>query len=137
MTIRAEIEAIVARQDATAAEKRAMIADIKAGHIHLADKPRTIEVTRGRNTYTATIAGAERVPGGVSIDLALARNGKAIPFNGPWVVINPPCMVEDPQGDIVRTIRDPKTKEVTERRYRIDPAAAFREMLRDLVAGLK
>lgn len=137
MTIRAEIEAIVARQDATAAEKRAMIADIKAGHIHLADKPRTIEVTRGRNTYTATIAGAERVPGGVSIDLALARNGKAIPFNGPWVVINPPCMVEDEAGDVVIERRDPKTKEIVQKRYREDPAAAFRQMLRDLVMSLK
>ncbi len=137
MTIRTEIEAVAARQDATAAEKRALITDIKARHIHLADKPRTIEVTRGRNTYTATIAGAERVPGGVLIDLSLARNGTPIPFNGPWIIINPPCMVEDEAGDVVIERRDPKTKEIVQKRYREDPAAAFRQMLRDLVMSLK
>lgn len=137
MTLRAELEAIAARQDVTADEKRTLIADAKAEAVHVAEKPQTVEIERGRNTYALTIASVRRRSAGIVVDLSIARNGEEVPFNGPWVIINPPCMVEDPQGDIVRFIRGPKTKEVTERRYRIDPAAAFREMLRDLVMGLK
>lgn len=137
MTLRAELAAIAARQDVTADEKRTLIADAKAEAVHVAEKPQTVEIERGRNTYALTIASVTRRLAGIVVDLSIARNGVEVPFNGPWVIINPPCMVEDEAGDIVRLVRDPKTKEMTERRYRIDPAAAFREMLRDMVMSLK
>lgn len=51
-----------------------------------------------------------------------------------FVIINPPILVSDPQGDEVRTIRNTFTGETFERRFRVDPKAALLETLAHTVS---
>jgi len=53
----------------------------------------------------------------------------------PWIIVNPPMLVDDPSGDIVLDIiePDPKTGEIIktgERRLREDPSAAIIDLIR-------
>jgi len=59
---------------------------------------------------------------GVSVDLSAAN---------PFYFHNPPILVPDPAGDIVRTSTDPQTGLPVEHRYREDVQAALRAMVLD------
>jgi hypothetical protein len=63
----------------------------------------------------------------------ISNGNNVTPANvNPIIVINPPILIDDPAGDIVRTWTDPQGVEQT-RTLREDLRAALREVVRDAV----
>jgi hypothetical protein len=75
--------------------------------------------------------------GAVTFSVRVARAGVDVTPKdlNPIRVVNPPILVDDPAGDIVRTSTDPTTGVVTTRRLREDLPAALLAIVRDLVRG--
>lgn len=91
-------------------------------------------VTRGR--FTVTILDAPRVVAHKLVfRVRIERDGIDVtpPDLNPIEVTNPPVLVEDPAGSIVRTWNDPQTGIPRSRRLRLDPPAAMLQIVRDLV----
>ncbi len=95
-------------------------------------------INRGR--YTLAILRASIDAGVVEVFARAYRDGAQLGF-GPdgtvdverFVIVNPPLLVPDPAGDIVRMQRDWSTGEMVESRYRVDVAEALLSVLADMV----
>jgi hypothetical protein len=93
-------------------------------------------ITRGAFTVTLTSAAIVPAHGLLEFNLKITRtsNGKDVtPADlNPIRVYNPPILVDDPAGDIVRTWTHPETQEVMTRRLKEDLPAALLDIVRDL-----
>jgi hypothetical protein len=143
MSVRDDIASVRQSRALSEEGKRARIADLKAAAIKDAAPPDpvAIEWQTKRGAYAVTLNAVKKIVGGVEIDMQVSRDGKAVPFDGPWVVINPPVLIEAADGDIVRPIMrfDPKTMKsvkIGERRLKEAPLLALRQMLREFVEAL-
>lgn len=85
-----------------------------------------------------------RVDGAVVEARCIGRCDGKVVLDDTVRVVNPPTLVPDPAGDVVRTFEvpaptadDPDAVEVREERYRDDPAEALRIVLADVVERLR
>lgn len=112
-------------------------ADTKAVELQAVFRSGSLTFRHRKQSIHVSVKGIGRCRGGVVIDFSINRAGEPVPYNGPWVVINPPLYVDDPEGAVVlkgrRYDRDKKQFVETERRVRKDPLAALRSALRDEV----
>lgn len=90
------------------------------------------------------IVEVNKIDGGVEILARAWKDGKQIGFgeNGTvdierFRIFNPPIIVPDENGDIVRTFTDSITGEVTTTHYREDPEAAMLEVIRHNISVMK
>lgn len=86
-----------------------------------------------KGTQTATIKSVEALPNndGVRLTVAVFDAGKDVtpPDLNPWIVLNPPMLVEDAAGDVQIAAMDRDGKAVT-RTFREDPAAVLVDIVR-------
>lgn len=82
------------------------------------------------------IQDIKAIEGGVEILARAWRRGEPVGFGKDgsveierFIIYNPPILVDDPQGDIVREWRDVPTGALRERRLREDPAEAVRQVI--------
>lgn len=116
-------------------EKRKAVAAARAAEFSTEIGPRDIQ--RGR--FTLSVQRASISGGRVEIFARVYRDGVQLGF-GPdgtvdverFVIHNPPLLVPDDVGDIVRQYTDLVTQEVIERRFRVD----VREALLTAIAGM-
>lgn len=92
--------------------------------------------TIGARVYVLTLLDAPSLSGSLlRLRLGLTRNGTSVPLfggDGSLLIANPPVLVDDPAGDIVRTSTDAKGV-VTTRALREDVAEALRIAVFDAV----
>lgn len=79
-------------------------------------------------TGKATIGGIRHRQDAEKLDSVEVWTG---PVKGSpaYRLINPPMLVEDPQGDVILTENDPLRKKKVVRKYRVDPLQAIAEFL--------
>lgn len=80
-----------------------------------------LPLTARREGLTITITEFSQDGNAVTVEGSISRDGVELPISWPCIVVNPPLLVEDPQGDVERTFEDAATGEVTTLRFRVDP----------------
>ena len=84
---------------------------------------------------TVSLDTAKVGPSGeVIFDLSWSIEGIEQDFNGPWVIINPPCRTDDPEGDIILYTRveiEGSPDELVEDRFTADPAKILTKLVKD------
>jgi hypothetical protein len=81
------------------------------------------------------IQSIKEIDGGVEVLARAWKGGKQLGFGDGSVdierfrIFNPPILVEDPEGEVVRDIFNPETRQNEEWRYREDLAEALRQTL--------
>lgn len=115
--------------DLDAATSQAERQQIKAAY--LAERLAALNLPRTVGPVTITAVTVKQIPGGWAV--TIDGTGGNRPSMWPWTVINPPLLVDDPAGTIVRTYTDPNGN-VTTRRFRLDPVAAIRQKLTQLAS---
>lgn len=128
MTIRDEIEAVRINVLLTEAAKRTQITDIKSEAIRAAFPtfPVIMEWRLRGTTSTITINAIKKVALGLEIDMDIIRGGTTVIYDKPWVIINPPVLVEDVTGDVI----------IGDRTFKEAPQLALRQIVRDFVESL-
>jgi hypothetical protein len=126
-----EGESALSQADSSAA---AEAADLKAAEI-VKENP-VGEYTNSQYGITIDIQGVSKIPGGVEVFARASKNGKPLGFGPDGTVeterfrfFNPPILVDDPTGSIVREWTDSVTKQTVTRHLREDPIAAIRDDL--------
>lgn len=129
------IQSILANGSLTNAQKQAQIQQTKANAINnflTGHLPFTF--TQGVWSVTITAASVVTTPLGyaISLTISLTRSGVTVNLGdrNPFVFINPPMLVPDPAGTIIRTATLPAWQgggTVTQT-YTEDPPTAFKQM---------
>lgn len=98
-----------------------------------------VKIAKGiktRSQYEIEITDTKTIEGGVEIYARVKENGKQIGFGKDGTVdierfrfFNPPILVEDPNGDIVRESFDDKTGKTDISKFREDPNEAILQAL--------
>lgn len=127
---------LVGFETKTATEKQAIRAQIrayKAGE-HLAEYqallPYAVNLGGGAK---ATILAAVLDNGNLRLEMEFRQGNTVLPFDNPWVIVNPPLLWPDPAGDVVRVGTDRNGNPVEER-YREDLLAVGRDMIARMFA---
>jgi len=120
-----DLATIGGRGDLTDDEKYRLIARRKADEVE-----GRLAVTLPATVGPITVTGVRRVEDRGSWAVEVEGSGGRIDW--PVRVVNPPMLVPDASGTIVRDVVDGGRK-IGERRFRLDPLAALRETL----AGLR
>lgn len=123
------IEAVKERGDLDTRQKSAEFGKVRAdAHVDaigaVQSKDGSLVIDRG-DGRVITARLVERGENSITLRIDWTIDGKPQSFSNPWVIVNPPCLVPDPSGDVVRESTDPETGEPTTRRYREDPMAAL------------
>jgi hypothetical protein len=82
--------------------------------------------------YSITVTAMEEVDGNLVSTMEATRQGVPVVLNNPFVYVNPPLMIEDPQGDVIRTWTDRNGVEHSIN-YREAPLLAYRALVVDSV----
>jgi hypothetical protein len=110
-------------------------ARIRAGKLYAAVQAKTsIEVGKGR---IVTIDSIEALPknDAVKLTITLTQDGKDVTPKGfnPWIIANPPTLVDDPNGDVVIESTN-EAGDITKRTLRDDPQAALADIIKRIFA---
>lgn len=128
------IAAIVANGSLTRAQKWTQISQARANGINaLLAGHLPFVFTQGvwSVTVTAATVAATSLGYAISITVTVTKSGVAQTVNNPLIFINPPVLVDDPAGTIVRTSSLPAYSGggTFTRTYREDAAAALRQIV--------
>ena len=101
------------------------------------------KIAKGKKTrskYEIEITDTKAIEGGVEIFARVSENGKQIGFGRDgtidierFVFVNPPIMVDDPSGAIVRKWNDSRTGERKQRKLKEDPDEAILRALEHVI----
>lgn len=129
MALRDDIEAIRADESLTANQKLAAIARTRANGVVAAVRKGNFPFTFTRGRFEVEITSAGKWGNdGVEVFLNVKRDGKELNVDPHHVIINPPILFPDEDGDVEITDTQGKV-----RRYREDPLACILEALIDAV----
>jgi len=127
--IRDFIAAAMADGSLTDAQRRRLIRRIRAQQIRNALPAMPFTFTPGQFSITVESASFDAANDALTVVLSASRAGVPIPLDNPFVYINPPTHVPDPNGDYIRT--DPKSGLVAT--FSEAPLLAFRAMVLESV----
>jgi hypothetical protein len=96
----------------------------------------TVPFTVQRDELIITVDSFAQDGNTVTVTGDIVRDGQSIPISWPCIIVNPPTLVEDPNGEIERTYEDATTGEVTIRRLRLDPVECLIRTLIDVAGGV-
>lgn len=103
----------------------------------------SIERTSRKN-YDIQIVSMETIDGGVQVFVRAWKDGMQVGFGRDgsvdmerFRIFNPPILVDDSKGDIVRTWTDSYTQETRERHLREDPKEALLQVIEQDLAVMK
>jgi hypothetical protein len=122
--LRDAIIAIITDPDLSEDEKKAAIRRAKCRAIldALAGQvPFTIQPVG----YVITVTAMSEVDGNLVSTLEATRLGVPVVLSNPFIYVNPPLMIEDPQGDVTRSFTD-RNGVVHTVNYREAPLLAYR-----------
>lgn len=129
------INAVLAQSFETAQDKRAALMAARAGEFKSLARPRSL--SRGR--YGIDILQADARQGEIEIFARVFRDGAQLGF-GPdgtvdverFVIVNPPVLVRDNDGEVVQTANGQQDRTI-QRRFRVDIAECLLDVLADMI----
>jgi len=128
-----EIQAVVQDAGKTPQERRDAIRVIKGRYLsaEVAARalPRTFDVVRDGHAYSLQITSASWDGAKLTVDGSLERDGAPVAISWPVNIVNPPMLVPDPAGSIVRTVEVDRDGTSEQRRYREAPFEAILETI--------